>query len=91
MGVAAGAVGTLEARGTFHLRNWYGGCNMNENETKGHGKELKGKAKEVAGETTGNEKLEAEGEGDQLEGKAQKNVGKAQDALTSDRKDDKKA
>lgn len=43
--------------------------------------ELKGRAKEAAGDVTGNEDLEREGKVDRAEGKAKKAIDKARDKL----------
>lgn len=45
-------------------------------------KELKGKAKEGAGEATDNDELEAEGQGDQLKARAKKLGDDVKDAFT---------
>ncbi|MFI0353325.1 CsbD family protein [Actinomadura sp. 9N407] len=43
---------------------------------------VKGKAKEAAGKTTGNERLQAEGKSDQVKGDIKQTGEKAKDALT---------
>ncbi|HRO34202.1 MAG TPA: CsbD family protein [Brevundimonas sp.] len=48
---------------------------------EGAAKNLGGKAKELAGKITGDEKLKAEGKADQIEGKVQNAVGGVKDAL----------
>ena len=48
---------------------------MNKNQVKGRTKTVKGKAKEIAGKITGNEKLEQEGRVDQISGKVESSYG----------------
>lgn len=48
---------------------------------EGAAKNLGGKAKEAAGNVTGDEKLKAEGKADQVEGKVQNAVGGVKDSL----------
>ena len=48
---------------------------------EGAAKNLGGKAKELVGKITGDEKLKAEGKADQIEGKVQNAVGGVKDAL----------
>ncbi len=54
---------------------------MNKDRIEGSAKQIKGKAKEAAGELTGDEKTKQEGRADQLEGKVQNTVGGAKDKL----------
>ena len=49
-------------------------------------KNMGGKAKEAAGDLTGDEKLKAEGKADQLEGKTQNAVGGMKDTLRDDKR-----
>jgi uncharacterized protein YjbJ (UPF0337 family) len=49
---------------------------MNRDEMEGKTKDLKGRAKESAGDLTDNERLEREGRADQVEGKVQETYGK---------------
>jgi uncharacterized protein YjbJ (UPF0337 family) len=51
----------------------------------GAAKNLGGKAKEAAGNVTGDEKLKAEGKGDQVAGKVQNAVGGVKDSLRDHR------
>ncbi|MDP2116659.1 MAG: CsbD family protein [Brevundimonas sp.] len=51
----------------------------------GAAKNLGGKAKEAAGNITGDEKLKAEGKGDQFAGKVQNTVGGVKDSLRDNR------
>ena len=53
---------------------------------EGAAKNLGGKAKEFAGNVTGDEKLKAEGKADQLEGKVQNTVGGIKDTLRDDKR-----
>jgi len=53
---------------------------------EGAAKNLGGKAKELAGKVTGDEKLKAEGKADQLEGKVQNTVGGIKDSLRDDKR-----
>jgi len=53
---------------------------------EGAAKNLGGKAKEAAGNITGDEKLKAEGKADQLEGKVQNTVGGIKDTLRDDKR-----
>ena len=48
---------------------------------KGKFHELKGKAKEKAGQITGNPKLEGEGQGEKLAGKIQKKLGQIEKVI----------
>jgi len=50
----------------------------------GAAKNLGGKAKEFAGDITGDEKLKAEGQADQVSGKVQNAVGGLKDSLRDD-------
>lgn len=50
----------------------------------GAAKNLEGKAKELAGKVTGDEKLKAEGKADQVTGKVQNAVGGIKDSLRDD-------
>lgn len=50
----------------------------------GAAKNLGGKAKEFAGDITGDEKLKAEGKADQVSGKVQNAVGGLKDSLRDD-------
>ena len=52
---------------------------------EGAAKNLGGKAKEAAGNVTGDEKLKAEGRADQVEGKVQNTVGGIKDAMRDNR------
>ena len=51
----------------------------------GAAKNLGGKAKEFAGDVTGDEKLKAEGQADQVSGKVQNAVGGLKDSLRDDK------
>ncbi|GAA0648137.1 CsbD family protein [Brevundimonas lenta] len=53
---------------------------------EGAAKNLGGKAKEVAGKVTGDEKLKAEGKADQVEGKVQNAWGGLKDTLRDDKR-----
>lgn len=53
--------------------------------SKAPAKNLGGKAKEAAGNVTGDEKLKAEGKADQVEGKVQNAVGGVKDTLRGDK------
>jgi uncharacterized protein YjbJ (UPF0337 family) len=53
---------------------------------EGAAKNLGGKAKELAGKVTGDEKLKAEGRADQLSGKVQNAVGGLKDTLRDDKR-----
>ncbi|MGE4240652.1 CsbD family protein [Ramlibacter sp.] len=57
---------------------------MNKHQVKGVGKDALGKAKETAGQLTGDRELEAKGLAKQAEGKAQKALGDVKEALDSD-------
>lgn len=50
----------------------------------GAARNLEGKAKELAGKVTGDEKLKAEGKADQVSGKVQNAVGGLKDSLRDD-------
>ncbi len=52
-----------------------------EKKAKNTGESLKGKAKEAAGRTVGNERLTAEGKADQVKGDAKQAVEKVKDAF----------
>lgn len=52
----------------------------------GAAKNLGGKAKELAGKVTGDEKLKAEGKADQVSGKIQNAVGGIKDSLRDDKR-----
>lgn len=52
---------------------------------EGSAKNLGGKAKEFAGDVTGDEKLKAEGKADQVSGKVQNAVGGMKDSLRDNR------
>ena len=54
---------------------------MNKDRIEGSMKQAKGKVKEVAGEVTGDAKLQGEGKADQVEGKVQNAVGGAKDKI----------
>lgn len=54
---------------------------MNDDHSKGAGKELKGGVKEAAGKVTGSKKTENEGKGDKAEGRLQQTVGDVKDAF----------
>lgn len=49
---------------------------MNKDELKGKAKDVKGQAKEGAGDITGNERLQSEGAADQAEGQIQETWGR---------------
>jgi uncharacterized protein YjbJ (UPF0337 family) len=51
---------------------------------EGAAKNFGGKAKEAAGNVTGDEKLKAEGKADQFEGKVQNTVGGVKDTVRGD-------
>ena len=53
---------------------------MNKDRIEGSAEQAKGKVKEVAGNVTGDSKLETEGKADQLKGKVQNTVGGIKDA-----------
>lgn len=53
---------------------------------EGAARNLGGKAKEAAGNLTGDEKLKAEGKADQVAGKIQNTVGGIKDALREDKR-----
>jgi uncharacterized protein YjbJ (UPF0337 family) len=52
---------------------------MDQDRIKGAGHQVKGAAKEAAGEITGNPRLNAEGKVEKTAGKAQNALGKAKD------------
>ncbi|MBU1384165.1 MAG: CsbD family protein [Alphaproteobacteria bacterium] len=52
---------------------------------EGAAKNMGGKAKEAAGNVTGDEKLKAEGKADQVEGKVQNAVGGVKDSVRDDK------
>lgn len=52
-----------------------------EDDVKGTAQEVSGKAKEVAGDVTGNDKLKAEGKADGLMGKAKEAFGDVKDKV----------
>ncbi|MDP3803060.1 CsbD family protein [Brevundimonas sp.] len=52
---------------------------------EGAARNLEGKAKELAGKVTGDQKLRAEGEADQVSGKVQNAVGGLKDTLRDNR------
>jgi uncharacterized protein YjbJ (UPF0337 family) len=54
---------------------------MDKDRVKGAANQAKGKIKEVAGNVTGDAKLQTEGVADQVKGKVQSAVGGAKDAL----------
>lgn len=54
---------------------------MNKDQVEGNAKEARGKAKEIAGEVTGNESLKYKGKAEQVAGKAQSKYGDAKDEL----------
>lgn len=54
---------------------------MNKDRVEGSFKQAKGKVKEVAGEVTGDAKLQGEGKADQVEGKVQNAIGGAKDKI----------
>lgn len=54
---------------------------MNKDQVEGNAKEAKGKAKEIAGEATGNESLKYKGKAEQVAGKVQSKYGDAKDEL----------
>jgi uncharacterized protein YjbJ (UPF0337 family) len=60
---------------------------MNDNQSNGAGKELRGKIKDAAGGLTGDRSLKAEGKLDKGAGKVQKKVGDAQ--AETNRRDDR--
>jgi len=51
---------------------------MNENQAKGQGEGLLGKAKEALGGLTGNQQQQAEGQADQAEGSVRQGAGDVQ-------------
>jgi len=53
---------------------------MNKDRIEGSAEQAKGKVKEVAGNVTGDSKLETEGKADQFKGKVQNTVGGIKDA-----------
>lgn len=53
---------------------------------EGAAKNLGGKAKEFAGDVTGDEKLKAEGKADQVSGKIQNAVGGVKDSIREDKR-----
>jgi uncharacterized protein YjbJ (UPF0337 family) len=54
---------------------------MNKDQVKGRAEEVKGKIKEAAGKTVGNDRLEAEGKVDQLTGKVKAGYGDAKEKV----------
>ena len=54
---------------------------MDKDRVEGSAKNLGGKAKEVAGNVTGDSKLQGEGKMDQLKGKVQNTLGGIKDAI----------
>ncbi len=54
---------------------------MDKDRVKGSATNLGGKAKDTAGEVTGDEKLKGEGVADQVKGKVQNVVGGIKDAI----------
>jgi uncharacterized protein YjbJ (UPF0337 family) len=54
---------------------------IDKDRIEGSVEEAKGKAKEVAGKATGDQKLEAEGKTQKIAGKAQNAFGSAKDAV----------
>ena len=54
---------------------------MESEHVKAAGNKIKGKAKELAGEATGDKSLQAEGHMDQAKAKAQDAVGDTKDAM----------
>lgn len=58
-----------------------------QDRVEGAARNLGGKAKELAGKVTGDEKLKAEGKADQLAGKVQNAVGGIKDALKGEKRD----
>lgn len=61
---------------------------MNQDQAKGHVKDIAGKVQEKAGEVTGSKEQQAKGLLKQAEGKAQKGVGDLKDM--ADKADDKR-
>jgi uncharacterized protein YjbJ (UPF0337 family) len=59
---------------------------MDPNRVEGKGRELKGDAKRVAGDVTGNKSMKAEGIVDKVAGKAQRAFGRLKDELRSESK-----
>lgn len=57
-----------------------------QDRVEGAAKNMGGKAKEAAGDVTGDEKLKAEGKADQIEGKTQNAVGGVKDSLSDDKR-----
>ncbi len=57
-----------------------------QDRVEGAAKNLEGKAKEFAGNVTGDEKLKAEGKADQVTGKVQNAVGGMKDVLRDDKR-----
>jgi uncharacterized protein YjbJ (UPF0337 family) len=62
---------------------------MNDNQTGGIGKQIKGTAKEATGKLTGNKAGEAEGKVEKNIGKAQKKLGDVQQDNRRDDVDDR--
>ena len=54
---------------------------MDKDRIKGSAEQAKGKIKEVAGKTLGDEKLKSEGKADQVKGKVQNAIGGLKDTL----------
>ena len=54
---------------------------MDKDRIKGSADQAKGKVKEVAGKTVGDQKLQSEGKADQLKGKVENTVGGMKDTL----------
>ncbi|RYG66972.1 CsbD family protein [bacterium] len=52
-----------------------------EDKARGAGNETTGNVKQVVGQATGNDKLEAEGKAQELKGEAQSALGKAKEAI----------
>ena len=57
-----------------------------QDRVEGAARNLEGKAKEFAGNVTGDEKLKAEGKADQVTGKVQNAVGGMKDSLRDDKR-----
>lgn len=63
---------------------------MNENQVKGKAKEIAGEIQEHVGRATGNASQEAKGHAKEFEGKAQKQAGDVQEAVKDAANDLKK-
>ena len=54
---------------------------MNKNRMEGAAREMKGKTKQITGDLTDDERMEAEGRADRATGKFQRGAGKVQDKM----------